>query len=95
MEERIPRILDCLMADCAFNNNQRCHADAITVGDLEPTCDTYFKGAKKAGFDDVASAVGACKVIACTYNESLECKADGIHVGLHNNHPDCTTFLPV
>ena len=95
MDPLVPKVLDCNMTDCAYNEDKMCHAVAITVGDLEPVCDTYMKGASKGGISDAIGGVGACKVNQCLYNDSLECTADGIHVGVRSGHADCTTFTPL
>jgi hypothetical protein len=31
-------------------------------------------------------------VANCKFNDSLECVAEGIHVGRHADHPECDTF---
>ena len=87
----MPSVFDCNMSDCAYNNNQQCHAMAITVGDSEPVCDTYMESAQKGG-TDITGCVGACKITRCQFNESLECTAEGIHVGKHSNYPECLTY---
>ncbi|HAR63452.1 MAG: DUF1540 domain-containing protein [Candidatus Margulisiibacteriota bacterium] len=92
MDSMIPKVLDCEMTDCTYNQEKTCHAVAITVGDIEPVCDTYMKTTAKGGLVDTIGGVGACKVDRCLYNESYECTADGIHVGLHVNHAECSTF---
>ncbi|MEN8257586.1 MAG: DUF1540 domain-containing protein [Thermodesulfobacteriota bacterium] len=41
---------------------------------------------------DMTGSVGACRLENCSFNESLECTADGIHVGVHSGDPECETF---
>lgn len=75
------------------NQEERCHALAITVGGGDcPLCDTSVMSMKKGGAFEAKGGVGACKVEKCQFNESLECTADSIHVGIHDNHPECCTF---
>jgi hypothetical protein len=89
----MPKVLDCLMLDCAYNMTRQCHAMAITVGGgMCPLCDTVIKAEKKGGVADMTGSVGACKVEDCKFNESLECSAGGIHVALHEQHAECGTF---
>ncbi len=94
MAMKMSKISACDVADCSYNRNKECHALAITVGGPEvcACCDTYVHAAKKGGVADMTGGVGACKVDSCTFNSDLECSAPGIKVGLHQGHPDCTTF---
>lgn len=87
-------IIGCDVTDCAYNKHNSCHTLAITVGGPEacPQCDTFVSGNQSAGIIDMIAGVGACKVSTCSFNESLECNADSITVGQHQNHPDCITF---
>jgi hypothetical protein len=90
MPMKMPKILDCTMSECSYNKDDQCHA--ITVGAASPLCDTFAAFAKKGGALDMTGSVGACKVDRCKFNDSLECAADGIHVGRHVDHPECDTF---
>lgn len=65
---------------------------AITIGSASPICDTFLRRAKKGGVQDMNGSVGACKIDSCKFNESLECMADGIHIGMHADHAECDTF---
>lgn len=95
MEPIMPKVLDCSMENCAYNQNNMCHAMAITIGDTptRPACDTFIDKAIHGGFDEVTASVGACKASDCCHNENLECMADNIHV---TNNPEktpcCSTF---
>ncbi|MHC5053768.1 MAG: DUF1540 domain-containing protein [Planctomycetota bacterium] len=91
---KVSKVIDCSMADCAYNTSNQCHAMAITVGSECPMCDTYVEGEQKGGLDDAAGGVGACKMASCKANVDLECTADGIHVQQHGSHPDCASFTP-
>lgn len=95
MPKTMPRVVDCDMTDCAYNEKKLCHAMAINVGFGSPcaTCHTFMKQTKKAGYTDTTGGVGACKVGDCKFNESLECTSPGgIHIGKHSAHADCKTF---
>ncbi len=88
----MPKILSCSMTDCAYNNNDGCHALAITVGAETPMCDTFMMCSQKGGGAESNESVGACKVVKCNYNQSLECTASGIHISRHADHAECDTF---
>ncbi len=92
MPMTMPKILDCDMTNCSYNSNNECHAMAITVGGSSPICDTCLQASKKGGAMDMIGSVGACKVEICQFNQSLECSAQGIHVGHHTDHAECNTF---
>ncbi len=94
MANEMPKVIDCQATQCVYNKDKRCHTPAITVGDDEPCCDTFFNISNKGGFNDVNGCVGACKVSECLYNKSFECSAPGIHVVVIKNHADCGTFKP-
>jgi len=88
------KITACDVTECAYNKHNSCHTMAITVGDPDmktPHCDTYIKY-DKGGIPDMKAGVGACKVADCTYNESLECNAQSIQVGVRSTEADCMTF---
>ncbi len=95
MAVQTPKVLDCEVTDCSYNNNKQCHAVAITVGDGDcAMCDTFFKSSQKGGAMEITGSVGACKESDCTFNKSLECAAPGIHVASHKGHADCSTYQP-
>src|ERR1035437_4990936 len=86
-------IKNCMLEGCSYNENKRCHAVAITIGDGDhPRCDTFITSKTKGGFAQTMGKVGACKVEKCYYNASLECTSENIKVGFHDQHPDCLTF---
>lgn len=90
------KVTECEVTDCAYNKHNSCHTLAITVGGPEDCshCDTYVTATRSGGIPDVKAGVGACKVSICVHNQSLECAANKIKVGWHENHPDCKTFHP-
>lgn len=92
MVNTVSKIIDCVMLDCSYNKNRMCRAIAVTVGGPHPMCDTFLKSPQKGGANKVG-VVGACKNTECSYNKSLECCASGIHMGIHQNHADCSTYL--
>lgn len=91
----MPSVLACEVTHCAYNENESCHARAITVGDgAHPACDTFFPAARHIQSAAQIAGVGACKVTACRYNDDLECSASGVRIGAHQGHADCVTFSP-
>lgn len=97
MEKQMVKINSCNVTQCSYNKHNSCHTMAITVGgpsDPCPCCDTYLESSQKGGIMDVQGGIGACKVENCSYNQSLECTASGVDVGMHQSHPDCVTFKP-
>lgn len=90
----MPKVLDCTVTGCAYNNNDECHAMAITIGDPTntPACDTFFEAERHGGVKDMTAGVGACKCSGCGHNKDYECSADEIHVAMNGNRPDCMTF---
>lgn len=92
MAMSMPRIIDCNMSNCSYNDNMECHAMAITIGKSDHMCDTFMEGERKGGVKDMRGRVGACKNEMCKFNESLECASMEIHVGQHTDHAECDTF---
>lgn len=95
--KEMAKITKCDVTDCSYNKNNQCHTLAITVGgpeDPTPCCDTYIHSSQKGGIPDVQGGVGACKVENCNFNQSLECSAPGVQVGMQGSNPDCLTFKP-
>ncbi len=104
---RIPRVSQCEMTECGFNESQKCHAAGIQVGDQvggavaerpgvtlqDPKCDTFTRNpGAHFGAGDLIAQVGACMANSCSHNEALRCTADGIQVGRHDTHADCKTY---
>ncbi len=87
------KIINCSVSECAYNQNDTCHAMAITVGGgPDHRCDTFFSAAAMGGFPETTGGVGACRTAACMYNQNLECSASGIRVGREGEEIDCLTF---
>lgn len=94
MPMKMPKVKDCTVSDCAYNNNKGCHALAITIGEEpdKPICDTFFQASKHGGDKSATAGVGACKTADCSYNQDYECTASDIQVGMTSGEPDCLTF---
>ncbi|NIP25727.1 MAG: DUF1540 domain-containing protein [Phycisphaerae bacterium] len=90
----IPKITNCNVDDCSYNNGGACHAVAITVGGHSPPiCDTHWNSNQKGGVASLTGGVGACREDSCRFNASLECSApDGIKVMMREGKPNCATF---
>jgi len=90
---QIAKIIECDVAECAYNNANQCHTPAVTIGGpTDHKCDSFCMSSNKGGFPDVTAVVGACKVAECTHNLDLECAAPGIKVGYVGHEIDCLTF---
>ena len=88
-----PKVTQCQVEECAYNQNCICHAMAITVGNTgRPRCDTFCISGIAAGDPSACAVVGACKASSCTHNESLECAAPSVNVGYEADEPDCLTY---
>jgi hypothetical protein len=95
----MPKIYQCNVKECSYNNLDKCRAMAITVGTptpscelAHPKCDTFIKAALKGGQAGMVGQVGACHEECCAYNSLLACTASGINIGMHGIHADCMTF---
>lgn len=87
------RVKECSVLSCAYNRDSTCCALAITVGDLEPLCDTFWTYNNKAGDPAKPSGVGACKVLNCVHNYDGGCGSPlGITVGSKGQKPFCLAF---
>ena len=88
----MPLITQCSAGQCAYNQDNACHARAITIGDTShPGCDTYLQGAQHT-HQQQSAGIGACKMANCKFNDDLECMAEGVQVGLVMNSPNCLTY---
>ncbi|MFA5516580.1 MAG: DUF1540 domain-containing protein [Desulfuromonadales bacterium] len=94
MASQMPKVSECSVSDCAYNNGQECKALAITVGEEpdEPICETFFVSSTHGGVKDSVAGVGACRAAECEYNDGFECTASDISVGYLGDEPDCLTF---
>ncbi|PLX84896.1 MAG: DUF1540 domain-containing protein [Desulfuromonas sp.] len=96
MPMNMPKVTDCSVSDCAYNDKHACHAMAITVGEKpsEPVCDTYFQSSIHGGVRDMNAGVGACKSYDCQHNTDFECMAPNVHIAMKGSQPDCLDFEP-
>jgi hypothetical protein len=91
----MPFVDSCTVNECGYNQDDKCHARAITIGDgIHPGCDTSFLGAPEHTSEHNLAGVGACKVSDCTFNTDLECSVDSITVSMQDNSIQCMTFEP-
>ena len=91
--QEMPEVSHCEAISCAYNIGRKCHALAITVGDIsDHHCDTMCRNSfhtRQIG----KAGVGACKVASCAHNLSLECQADEIRIGMNNmGQAECLSF---
>ncbi|MFC5820660.1 MULTISPECIES: DUF1540 domain-containing protein [Nonomuraea] len=92
---KMPVVNECEVDACAYNTDRRCHALAITVGDIRHAhCDTFFRTSAKGGDPTTVGHVGACKMSDCRHNVQFECQAPNITVGYVENTADCLTYSP-
>ncbi len=65
----MPQVAICSVAKCVYNQDESCHAKAITIGDpAEPACDTFESSAIHAKNTRLLAGVGACKASACGFH---------------------------
>ncbi len=92
--EDLPRVSECTVLGCSYNDHSHCHAAAVTiggeVGDAE--CATFIPLSAKGGLDKVVSHVGACQRAECVHNSALECTASAVRVGPGADAADCLTY---
>ncbi len=89
----MPVVRKCMVNECCYNANSKCHARAITIGDsVHPACDTYLAGMSHTLHTKQIAGIGACKTASCKHNEDLECMAESIQVGMIKNEANCMTF---
>jgi hypothetical protein len=91
----MPAVARCTAESCAYNQDQTCHALAITIGDPQHAqCDTFYSAPMTGGDPSAVGHVGACKMSECQYNVNLECQAPEIQVGTPENIVECLTYQP-
>lgn len=89
----MPVVGECVVGQCAYNTDNRCHARAITVGDgIHPGCDTFLDATPHSRARERHAGVGACKVSACQHNDDYECMAEQIAVGHAGAAVSCLTY---
>ena len=95
-EIQMPQVTKCNVEDCAYNNERRCHARAITVGDADGSghrCDTMMLSAEHCDRLEIAG-VGACRATNCKHNRDFECETDVVNVEIARGRAECKTFAP-
>lgn len=90
----MPRVHECTVTGCGYNAHEGCHAFAITIGQQNANCATFFDTSAKGGLDKVIAQVGACKRVDCRHNSDFECRAPAIRVGPGQDAADCQTYDP-
>jgi hypothetical protein len=92
----MPFVAECMVKDCAYNLESKCHARAITIGDgVNPGCDTSLLGATGHMHErQHIAGVGACKISGCSFNNDLECTAESISVNKVKGDIRCMTYAP-
>ncbi|MEU8389086.1 DUF1540 domain-containing protein [Micromonospora sp. NPDC048843] len=89
----MPRVQECVVAACAYNQSGDCHAFAITIGSMDHAhCHTFVESPVRGGVESMIAQVGACQRADCRHNEQLECQAASIRVGPDNDMADCMTY---
>ena len=89
----MPRVQECVVAACAYNQAGDCHAFAITIGSTDHAhCHTFVESHVQGGLGTLIAQVGACQRSDCLHNEQLECHAPSIRVGPDNDMADCMTY---
>jgi hypothetical protein len=93
---QVPPVKTCEATSCAYNEEKKCHAFAITVGDgTTPHCDTFINPSPEHGGDPAMIAkVGACKVSGCKHNQDLMCHAGAVLIGMIGQSVECKTYDP-
>lgn len=92
----MPVVQNCSVTRCAYNNENTCHAKAITVGDGQcPGCDTFLDmpdPSTHTAQPGCTAGVGACKVSSCQFNTDYACTADNITVAIPGKRALCATY---
>lgn len=85
-------VVTCTVSECSYNEQEKCCAPTIEVGDSHPQCDTFTTSQGVQSVQQDMSSVSACHVMQCTFNDGHQCEAPGITVTHHANHADCSSF---
>jgi len=68
------KVTKCKVSDCAYNENDICHAEVITVGEgRPPRCLTFQLSSTARGGDS--------QISSHRFNADLQCQAPEIFVG--------------
>lgn len=94
MVKHMPKVVDCVVKQCFYNMDGRCHALGINIGGSTPCCDTFNETTPRCVDVDVSAGVGACKVRMCRFNDCLMCCADGVRIKWDNGIAKCDTYKP-
>lgn len=87
-------VVTCTVMECSYNNEERCCAPQIEVGDQHPQCDTFTTSGASNAMEQEMSRVGTCHVQQCSFNMQQQCDAPGITVTHHTTHADCSSYRP-
>lgn len=87
-------VVTCVVTECSYNQQERCCAANIEVGDSHPQCDTFTTMGGVQSMEQDMSKVGACHVMQCALNQEHQCQAPGITVAHHGDHADCGSYRP-
>lgn len=96
MTLEMPMVSTCEVDQCVYNSQKKCHAKAVTIGDIRrPGCDTFFNSEGHCQGSETTAGVGACKVSNCQFNDDFECSAPSISVGYSGPMREvvCRTFV--
>lgn len=91
----MPPVSECTVSGCSYNDHDHgCHAFAITVSghDGSADCGTFIPLTVRGGLPRAEAQVGACQRTDCVHNDALECRAEGIRVGLDHDTAHCLTY---
>lgn len=87
----MPRVSECTVSGCSYNDHDGCHAFAVTVGQ-DTNCATFIPLDVKGGLSKVVSQVGACQRTTCIHNEGLECAATSVRMGAGAEAATCLSY---
>lgn len=99
--------LDCNVVSCAYNNNNSCRRENITVGghQASKSSETICESFSPKGTNTLVNACGgpkketnvSCDAVNCKFNDSKVCKAH--HIGIAGQHAvtngetECGSFV--
>lgn len=89
----LPQVSECSASACSYNDNNSCHAGAITISGDHAHCGTFVEISFRSGLERTAQ-VGACHRTECKHNTELVCGAASINVGAGDDVADCLTYSP-
>lgn len=92
MEIQITAVKKCSAKNCAFNEDRKCMAKNIKVGDTVPVCDTYKESGKKQGIANGVASVASCGVKTCVFNRKGKCGAYMVEIKKKNGRAYCAAY---